>query len=531
MTDQIPYGLGMEGRELYVPALSLNVYKQTAGWDRFQTIKPIDYLPENFTVLGNLKLTLPETIPADYKPNVSVINNQKDDWYLQYGSLTVNGDGVLSMKDFSMLWDPNYQYDYYDRSQNYCTLVNNSHLRADNVFIDVYTRNDRWTFLTLPFDVKVGDIEMLCNGTTNWVIRRYDGQKRAAGETADTWVRMNADDMMNAGEGYIIQGSRYVGNDWQAYSGFRMKAVNNGNKNNIFRADDITVTLADYESEFAHNRSWNLIGNPYPCYYDTRFMQYDAPITVWSTRNNTYTAYSPADDDYILLPGEAFFVQRPVENGTVLFGKDGRQINRTVRNIELSRGDKAGTLRTIVNLTLSDGSHSDRTRVVLNEQASLQYEMDKDAGKFMSTDATVPQIFTSFNGVDYAINERPMAEGTVDISLRIGADGLYTIALGNAVENCQVVLEDRAENRQVVLSAEGEYVFSAKAGSCAGRFVLRFTNEATGIGTWQSDNSSQADKQVYNLQGQRINSNFSIRNSQLSKGVYIQNGKKIMLNK
>lgn len=77
MTDQIPLGVNMEGRELYVPALSLNVYKQTSGWDKFPTIKPIDYLPENITILGNVKLTLPETIPNNYKPNLSLITKQK----------------------------------------------------------------------------------------------------------------------------------------------------------------------------------------------------------------------------------------------------------------------------------------------------------------------------------------------------------------------------------------------------------------------------------------------------------------------
>ncbi|MCR4918640.1 MAG: leucine-rich repeat protein, partial [Prevotella sp.] len=365
MTDQIPYGLSMDGRELYVPALSINTYKQTTGWDKFPTILPIDYLPENITVLGNLKLTLPETIPADYKPNVSIIYNSKGGWYNEYGSLTVNGDGVLSISDFSMLWDPAYEYDYYDRNQNYCSLLNNSHLRSDNVNIDIDTRNNIWTFITLPFDVKVSEIETTASGTTNWIIRKYDGQKRAQGETSDTWIKMTDSDILQAGEGYIIQGSRYIGNDWQSWSRFHFNAINNANKNNIFRAADVTVTLNEYESEFAHNRSWNFIGNPYPCYYDTRFMDFEAPITVWNMRNNTYEAYSPADDSYILCPGEAFFVQRPIDNGNIVFSKEGRQTNRDVRAMEAPahanahRAGAANATRTIVNLSLSDGNNTD----------------------------------------------------------------------------------------------------------------------------------------------------------------------------
>lgn len=518
MKDQIAWGHSMEGRELYVPALSINAYKQTSAWDLFPVIKPIDYLPENIAIRTELHLTLPEGIPSNYKPNVELLHAMDP----QYGCLTVNGVGTFSIANFAMMYDPNLQFNYYDRNLNYCSLVNNSHLRADNVSIDVYPRNDRWTFLTLPFDVKMSDIETFCDGTTNWVVRKYDGQKRANGETADTWVKLDNNDILNAGEGYIIQGSRYIGTSWQEYSGFRMKAINNTNKNNIFRTTDVTVALNTYESEFAHNRSWNLIGNPYPCYYDTRFMDFEAPITVWNMRNNTYTAYSPSDDSYILCPGEAFFVQRPVDNGNIVFSKDGRQTNRNVRTIEAARRVSNASPRTIINLSLSDGNNTDRTRIVLNDKATLQYEMDKDASKFMSTDATVPQLFTTTEGVDYAINERPMADGLVCLSAYIGTEGLYTIALTNEVNGYNVVLEDKASNKFVDLTADGEYTFSAEAGTYSSRFMLHFDNETTGIEDVRSNASDDAT--VYSVEGVKI-----VNPSK--RGVYIQNGKKIMLNK
>lgn len=526
MTDQIPYGLGMEGRELYVPALSLNVYKQTTGWDKFQTIKPIDYLPENFTVLSDLRLTLPENIPANYKPNVSVIHDQKGSYYWQYGSLTVNGEGTLSMNSFDMVWDPNYQYVEYNRQQNYNSLVNNSHLRADNVSINLFTRNDLWSFVSFPFNVKVSDIETISDGTTNWVIRKYDGQKRASGETSETWVRMSNDDVLNAGEGYIIQGSRYINNNWQDYSGFRMKAINDAKKNLIFNANDVTVTLKEYESEFAHNRSWNLIGNPYPCYYDTRFMDFNAPITVWDMRNNTYTAYSPSDDSYILCPGEAFFVQRPVDNGIISFAKEGRQTNRNVRAIEAPTRAKAfsqnTTNRIITNVTISDGENTDRTRVVLNDNATMDYEMDKDATKFMSSDPSVPQIFTSKNGINYAINERPVSDGVVSLNLHIGKDGLYCLSIPENVDGCIVRLEDKIEGKIITLTTDTEYTFSAKLGDCTGRFVLHFTDETTGID--EINSSIKENSAFYSIQGIKVT-------TPSQKGVYIQNGKKIMINK
>ncbi|MBP5338103.1 MAG: leucine-rich repeat domain-containing protein [Prevotella sp.] len=524
MTDQIPYGLSMEGRELYVPALSINVYKQTTGWDRFPTIKPIDYLPENITVRGNLKLTLPDSIPSSYKPNVSIIWGADPNY--NYGSLTVNGKGVLSMSRFTMLWDSYCQYEQYNRNLNYCSLLNNSHLRADNVDINIDMRHNNWTFISLPFDVSVSEIQTTTSGATNWIIRKYDGQKRALGETSETWVKMNTDDILHSGEGYIIQGSCNVGNDGRNWSRYNMNAVNNTNKNNIFRTTDVIVTLNEYESEFAHNRSWNLIGNPYPCYYDTRFMDFEAPITVWNMRSSTYEAYSPSDDSYILCPGEAFFVQRPVANGNIVFSKDGRQTNRDVRALESNARanivSRNTATRTIINLSISNSNSTDHTRIVLNDQATMQYELDKDASKFMSTDASVPQIYTTSNGVNYAINERPAADGFANLCVYIGSDDFFTITLDNEVDGCQVVLEDKVEGKKVVLTKEAGYTFLAKGGTYTNRFVLHFIDETMGIKEFISD--IQNNGAIFTTEGIRTM-------SQSKKGIYIQNGKKIMLNK
>ena len=374
----------------------------------------------------------------------------------------------------------------------------------------------------MPFDVKVSDIVPFETGTTNWVIRKYDGQARAAGETDKTWVRLTADDEIKASEGFIIQGSRYVNNSWQEGSGFTMKAINNGNKNNLFQTTDITVALNDYPSAFTHNRSWNFIGNPYPSYYDTRFMEYSAPITVWDIYNGNYKAYSPADDAYILSPGEAFFVQRPVAAGEIVFGKEGRQTTREARTIEEAAGARAesANVRTIVNLTLTDGQQTDQTRIVLNDMASANYEMDKDASKFMSLDANAPQLFSTYSNTDYAINERPVADGVVTLSMRIGRSGSHTIALANSVHGYKVVLEDQLTGKTIVLT-DGEYTFTANAGNYPGRFLVRFVGEATGIDFAETE--TLKNEPVYDLTGRRTTTQ--------KKGVYVQKGKKFMLNK
>ena len=494
--------------------------------DKFQTIKPIEYLPENFTVLTNLKLTLPETIPSDYKPNVSLIHDKKGSSYYDFGSLTVNGVGTLSMNHFSLIWDPNWDYIYNDRAQNFCSLVNNSHLRADSVSVLLYTKNDKWTFVTFPFDVKVSEIKATEEGTTNWVIRKYDGAKRAAGEVNETWVRMTDVDMLNAGEGYIIQSSRYVGTSWQDYSGFKINAINNVNKNNIFTSNDVNVTLNEYQSEFAHNRGWNLIGNPYPSYYDTRYMDFTAPITVWNIKNNTYTAYSPVDDSYILCPGEAFFVQCPVDKKVINFDKNGRQTNRTARTLDAQAMTKANNLnevkRIVVNLTLSDDKNTDYTRVVFNDQSSMDYEMNKDANKFISPDASVPQLYSYHKNVNYAINERPLAEGVVTLYAKTPSKTIYTIALQDEIGGYKIVLEDKELNKRVVLNSETKYMFNANSANNANRFKIYLQSETTSIDNVIQTEGIENTEGTYTISGVKVT-------EPLNKGIYIQNGKKIII--
>ena len=114
-------------------------------------------------------------------------------------------------------------------------------------------------------------------------------------------------------------------------------------------------------------------------------MDYTSPITIWDTCNRTYTAVSTEDDNYILSPMQAFFIQKPVEMKEISFSAEGRQLNATVRQRTTTRSTVSPN-RTVFNFTLNDDTYTDRTRVVINPEASMDYEMSRDAAKFMSDD-------------------------------------------------------------------------------------------------------------------------------------------------
>lgn len=513
---------------LYVPEWTLNVYRLASGWDSFVSIMPlVGYLPENINVMGNVNLTLPESLPVDYRANVS-LNYSENSW--EYGSLTLNSEGecVLPVGKFHMVYDANRMYDSYNGWNEtqawYTTLINNAGMRADSISITLYNRNDVWNFFSFPYDVKVSEIVPLY-ANSDFVIRKYSGEERANGNMANTWQNMTADSTLRAGEGYIWHSSRYTDNwgsdNW--WCGFEVPAVNNSNKNLIFANGDRTVTLNEYLSEYSHNRSWNLIGNPYPAYYDTRAMDYTAPITVWNAYNGSYYAYSPVDDEYILCPGEAFFVQRPVDTDAITFRADGRQADRVVRNRVAETRAKARNTnnRQVFNLTLSNGVKTDRTRFVINSDAARDYEMNRDANKFMSDDACIPQLYTIEGGVKYAINERPMDNGVIALGAHFGNNGSYTIALNTQVEGMSVVLVDKMTGAETDLM-EDSYTFTAEAGTVNTRFevCMKIDEEDGDAAGLESLNGKVAVKavagkivvtapyesaiEVYNAEGQRV---------------------------
>lgn len=460
----ILYDVDKSNTELLVPFWSVNSYKLAKGWDAFPNITPLDYETDFINVPG--ELVIAEDIRFQNNPTVYVSGN---------GKLTVRGTDPLSMKKYIQCHAlSGYNNDNYWSYQNpvYTNLLSESGaMRADSVVYQLDLKRDYWQFITLPFDVKVSEIEL--DNDALYVIRYYDGKARAEGSTSN-WKDVPADGTLQAGTGYIVQANKQTR--------MTLKAINNDNKNRLFSGNTFTQALNEYASEFAHNASWNFLGNPYPCYFDIYYLDYTAPLTLWDTQNRTYTAVTPSDDDYILSPMQAFFIQKPVGTEAISFTAEGRQMDTAIRQRATTRSAVSPD-RTVFNFTLSDGQSTDRTRVVINPEASMDYEMSCDAAKFMSDDQTVPQIFTLDNqGKYYAINERPLNDGVVSVGFYAGAKGNYTLSLADASATAdEVTLIDKQTGSQTRLDQES-YTFTTEAGLYSERFELRLkTRTMTGL--------------------------------------------------
>ena len=474
---------------VHVPDYLVNTYKQNSYWYNynivgFSTTEITDWYIRQ-------ALTLREGERLEGTPNITL---------QETGSLQINGNTPMTINNF---------YSAYGTGWKNMVLSNCDNISIEGTYTYHWRTSEKsWFFVTLPFDVKVGDIRS--NDGASFAVRYYDGANRAANGTGGNWKNYSKDDVITAGTGFILQTSKE--------SSTVFTALNNASKQYVFSNKEFVKELAANESESTANKGWNLVGNPWQCYYNIHKLNFTAPITVWNVNNRNYTAYSVIDDDYAIEPNQAFFVQCPDEVNSISFPIDGRQLTSV---IESQNGVKAQTpqvqTRWLIDVELSDGELSDKTRFVLNEQAFLDYETTRDASKFFSMDETVPQIYTLEEEEALAINERPLSEGTVKLGIIVAKDGTYTLSSPRN-QFASITLVDKENDVETDLSA-GTYTFMASAGTYNERFELRMSSGLTtavqGIGV-QKDKAMK----IYNLSGLRI--------SQPQKGVYIVNGKKVL---
>ena len=479
---------------LQVPSYLVNAYKLDPYWYNAKAFEGFDPNEiEYYEIHKSLTMNGRERFGTN--PSARVFENI----YLK-----MNGDEAQNFKDFAI--------DY--RSQLWCTGNN---IKATGDLSIIYgTSANRWYFISLPFDMKVSDIEVSDNA--QYAIRYYDGANRATIGATGSWKNYAESGVIPAGTGFIYQTNKDTWTTFHAYA-------EGENKQQIFSTQEFSKPLELNASENAANRGWNLVGNPYQMYYNNHNLNFTAPITVWDSYNHTYAAYSLTDDDYAIRPNEAFFVQCPGEEmQTITFPTTGKQLTNVIesQNAAKARDGKSVSTRQLIDLEVRKGDLIDKTRVVLNEEAKLDYDMGCDASKFMSVDSETPQIYTiGADGTAYAINERPLNEGEMQLGFYTQHSGAFTISMTRC-DAQKVYLIDEFEGLTVDLSAQ-DYGFTAAEGKQEARFRLVVeSDEATGIKSLDADTlaAEGETEAIYNLSGQRVGKDY--------KGIVIKGGKKVL---
>lgn len=475
---------------LYVPEYAMVSYKLDNYWSQFTKVEPNPNQPDKVNLYKKLELTSNARIP------------NSPDMYLGYGSaLIVNGNNPQAFGNYKQHMDMEDRYTSSLISR--CNAMTSAASTLQYYFDATSSGYGCWHYVCMPFDVKRSEITPLTEGRAI-AVRYYDSESRATNGASGNWKDVPADSVLHMGKGYIFR-------------------INNGGSvelpateethNAIFRSDAISTPLKEYAAVESANAGWNFVGNPYPCFYDIYHMDFAAPITVWNISNRTYNAYSAADDEFVLMPSQAFFVQKPSLVDAITFNPAGRQINKTIDHSALAMRRAARSKqvqRKLVDVALTCADRADRTRVVVNANASDDFCADNDAVKMMAYEGT-PQIYTIAGADQLAVNEGAHLGGSVALGMYLPADDAYTIAVDR--DELGVKLLDYG------VEVEMPYTFSAAEGYLDDRFTLTFEAPTTGINTVATD--ADADNAIYTIDGRRVNSTAQ-------KGIYIQNHKKIV---
>ena len=374
-----------------------------------------------------------------------------------YYNVTVSGDAT---------WKPNSIY----MALPHSSVLVESPIETSTINLDLNETYD-WRYIYLPYNLNVADIQCANEGDvaySQFVVRYYDGEERAKNGTGNSWKQLKTTDKLEIGKGYIFRTNNGAAYKLNASSGMEALLTN----------QPVTIPLSKHTSVAAPDANWNLIGNPYPCYYNIGTLYdngFKGTITVWDPQLDNYQYYTQDDADQYLKPLTAFFVQQTDEVASILFTTSGRAAKLPEGTTRSASALRSGDGRQVLNLVLSNDSLSDKTRIVFNEAAKAGYELGLDASKFRSMNPNAPAFYSiDADNQQLAINERPWDNGVVRLGCNFGVKGEYSIALQETVEQ-DLILVDKVTGAQTNLK-EQAYRFSAEVGESNDRFELRSGN-------------------------------------------------------
>lgn len=467
---------GETGATLHVPAMALGAYMFEPSWNCFKNVVADDNELTVLSVLSGQRFKLVSNEGLADGADVNV-----------WGDLKINVSDPLHLGKLCTSFGAN--------------IIPQTPVAADNVGVNLYFNENQWNFFTLPFDVKLADMRAPDNSL--WAVREYSGTDRAA-LTGDTWHNVASTDTLHAGRGYALH-----------CTGGRVFTFPSFTQAVALAHEDVVTPLDEYPSEFAHNASWNLVGNPFMSRLPIKWIDHNGIITVWDGYWGGYYAYSPIDDDYDLQPYQAFFVQRG-QDESMTFLAEGRYMAGDEVPVRPAPLRIAGqNERQVMNFNLcAAGRQCDRARLVFNPKATMGYDMWCDASKFAGQGAA--ELYFVEQGARQAIDERPADTGRAVMGMTVRAEGDYEISLATAVAGVEVTLTDTATGAVTRLD-RGAYAFRAEAGYNEGRFIVEVSAPAVGISSLGAD-WQQQPVVAYTIDGRCLG---TVEASTLPAGIYV----------
>ncbi len=396
--------------------------------------------------------------------------------------------------------------------------------KTDGTYLDFRIDPTNWHYFSLPYDCNVADIRFANEEETavpvlgtDFLLKKYNGEKRAATQAGGCWEMVAADETLRKGIGYIFS----IPGDGKVKREFRFPMSNDI----IYEEKDLAgkdvagiyayggdKTMTEVR---ANHRGWNLLGNPYLLPYTsdigspvmTGYIVEDHSTDPWDghfkfaddARSDLRYIVEPVDNgwseyrqvaitNYSMTPFTCYFVQ---VGGADPSAEQGVHFNlaKVNRSSIVSRSpaeyeeepEDTHPVWCAVSLTNSKGE-TDETTVLVSNDFTDGYDIMDDLIKwrgtyYQYTQITTRPVLASRNSEgEMAFNALPDSSAAAGIPLNYFAatNGEYTFRYNDKYgreEVTAVMLWDKTTNQWYDLMSD-DYTFTSNRTDNKDRFKL-----------------------------------------------------------
>ena len=335
-------------------------------------------------------------------------------------------------------------------------------------------------YFSLPFAVRICDIFGVGEYGNQYIIQKYNGEKRAEiGWFQDTdtfWETLGDNEELEPNRGYALMLDREAFNDgsngvWtniQAGGSTFLYFPSKENVNTISGSTgSYTIVAHPHTSNRVNSKTgekhsdtdsnWAMIGaNAYGDVY-----------TQAGGRPAGRYEYNPATNGWTLNAGDKTDVYKSLHAYMVQWAGTFQWQTTTPASVAARQKDVVKNNTIQLNLIQND-EVSDKTFVKLNNEASTEFVLNEDVCKIINSG--VPNIYTYAGVYDVALSQVPEENQIVSVGVVIRKNGTYTFSMPENI-NGTVTLIDEFEQTRTNLSLS-DYEVTLPKGTNNDRFKL-----------------------------------------------------------
>ncbi len=292
--------------------------------------------------------------------------------------------------------------------------------------------------------------------------------------TAPTWLEANGSNNFTSGQGYMVAYTDPNTNA-KSFSG----TFNHG-----------TVDIAITNTESNDYSGANLLGNPYPSSIDWSGLD-DTYGAVYYYNGSAYVSWNngAGEGSQYVAPMQGFFIVTSSAGTFSLSNSDRTHLGASCYY------KSTKTANNSIVLAASNGSYQDKIYIRFDENSTAEFELQRDAYKFLSSTNGIAQLY-AMSGEDLlSIDTRPQTE-SIQLGFANNEAGTYSIAIKEITDISTAVLEDTKLNIFHNLS-DGAYSFDWVLNDDETRFKLHCNTTAV-------EDISLPEMQVYVAAGNII---------------------------